>query len=109
MNSTTQTDKMTQKNLSKTISDILMGNDVDETILLMNGLISIPKHGKDGIKRVPVLHETNANGSIQTYLPVRCPPDTAAYNLNCAKQMERKTKMIAKLRQKKRARDEGMD
>jgi hypothetical protein len=84
---------------------------VDETMLLdeaealKNGLISIPKCRKDGVKRVPVVYQTEEDGSITTFLPAGCPPDTAGFNLNRAKQQERKTKLIHRLQQK-RARTE---
>jgi hypothetical protein len=48
----------------------------------------------------PVLAETHPDGTMTLDAPPNCPPDTLGYNRNCVFQMERKTKMAARLRAK---------
>lgn len=49
---------------------------------------------------MPVMFETDEDGRVNVVITAGCPPDTVAYNLNRAKQKERKTSMVAKLRRK---------
>lgn len=70
---------------------------------LLNGFARVPKKRNDGLKALPIVYETNEDGSITTYLPAGCPPDTAGFNLNRAKQSEKKSKIVARLREKNRA------
>jgi hypothetical protein len=49
---------------------------------------------------MPVIAQTNPDGSIHYALPYNAPPDSVAYNKNCIYQMERKSKMKARLQSK---------
>jgi len=49
---------------------------------------------------VPVITETCFDGTIHFAMPVNTPPDTIAFNKNVVFQMERKSKMVARLRAK---------
>jgi hypothetical protein len=81
-------------------------NSLSEEFRLMNGLLQVPKCRNDEYKRVPVLYQTEEDGSITTFLPAGTPPDTAGFNLNRAAQRERKTKMIHRLQQKRARKEE---
>lgn len=49
---------------------------------------------------IPVFAEILTDGSINMAVPSKCAPDTMGYNKNYTFQMERRTKMIARLRAK---------
>jgi hypothetical protein len=49
---------------------------------------------------LPTWRQVNDDGSIVVIIPDNLPPDTKAYNLNNAKNQEKKTKMVARLRAK---------
>ena len=49
---------------------------------------------------MPVFAQTNDDGSMSFALPLDAPPDGIAFNKNVIRQMERKTKMVARLRAK---------
>lgn len=49
---------------------------------------------------LPTYRSINDDGSIIVIVPDNLPPDTKAYNLNNAKNQEKKTKMVARLRAK---------
>lgn len=49
---------------------------------------------------MPVIAQTNTDGSIDFALPYNAPPDSVAYNKNRIYQMERKSKMVARLQSK---------
>jgi hypothetical protein len=54
----------------------------------------------DRKKAMNVYVGTNPDGSIRLTMPQGTPPDGVAFNLNVVRQMERKSKMIARLRAK---------
>jgi hypothetical protein len=49
---------------------------------------------------VTTYRSVNDDGSIIVVLPDNLPPDTRAYNINNARNQEKKTKMVARLRAK---------
>lgn len=49
---------------------------------------------------MPVFVETNKNGSMSFAMPSNAAPDSIGYSKNIVFQMERKTKMVARLRAK---------
>lgn len=49
---------------------------------------------------MPVFAKINDDGSMSFTMPLDAPPDGVAFNKNVIRQMERKTKMVARLRAK---------
>jgi len=70
-----------------------------EAFMLKNGLSVMPKRtaSKGQNAMVPVLFQAGEDGSVEVVLPAGAPPDTVGYNRNRGKQMEKKTKMVARL------------
>jgi predicted RecA/RadA family phage recombinase len=49
---------------------------------------------------VPVFYEMLTDGTYNVAVPLKCPPDTMGFNKNYIFQMERKSKVAARLRAK---------
>lgn len=71
-----------------------------EAFLLKNSLTIMPRRtsSKGTVAKVPVLFKTDTDGSVEVFLPAGTPPDTAGFNRNRARQMERKRKIAARLK-----------
>ena len=65
-----------------------------------NLLRSVKGSSFSGGGSMPVVYKHNDDGSISFAVPSNAPPDSVGYNTNRIVQMERKTRMIARLRAK---------
>lgn len=65
--------------------------------MMISGVKGNPNLGQGSM---PLYVKRNTDGTISYALPSNAPPDSIAYNKNRVFQMERKTKMVARLRAK---------
>ena len=63
----------------------------------MTGKVNV-NASRDKKKPMPVLFTTDMGGNVVCRIPDGTPPDTRAYNENRARQMQRKSKVVARLR-----------
>jgi len=94
-----KTDNPNQKQETASIEMSISINNTAQPFMI-SSISGNPDRYCSSANTMPIFTRTNPDGSITFAMPSNAPADSIAFNRNRVFQMERKTKMVARLRAK---------